>query len=256
MVLNRIRKLLEHSKLWTTQPSSIHPYCTLRACPDIIGTAYETLNTAKKQLAEMINGHQGNPVVVGPWNSTTVTEVQVGPVCSFDSTRLFCMASNVQQAVGCLAVSIAQRTEHMINKNGLNIPQLFSRRPEVFIEASLRGCALAAQVIPPLTGRMNCAAGYDWAAPAAQASAGLKSSISYLVKLMSVNMLVSSTVLAKIGEPQSEELRNLYTELQKRNFSKLKTTEPFSFAGIIHYIEERIEKWKSGRCESIRSYGS
>ena len=73
---------------------------------------------------------------------------------------------------------------------------------------------------------------------------------------MSVNLLVSSTVLAKIGEPQGEELRNIYTELQKRNFSQLKATEPFSFAGIIHYIEVRIEKLKSGKFESIRSYGS
>jgi len=244
-VINKMRKLLEGSRVWVDNPSSIHPFCTLRASSDIIGNTWETLNNAKKVVLDMVNGHQGNPAVVGFWNSYEVTEIQIGPVCSFDSTRLFCALSSVQQAVGCLAVSIAQRTEHLINNNGTYIPQLFSRRFEVFTEASLRDCLMTAQVIPPAMGRMNCAAGYDWAAPAAQAAASLADCLAAAVRLIAVNLLVSCAVVRnKLGEKASEHigvgLQGLFEEIQSRSFEILEPTEPFNFGDIISYLEDRI----------------
>jgi histidine ammonia-lyase len=89
-VINRMRLYLEGSKVWVDKPSSIHPFCTLRASPDIIANTWEVLNNAKKVLHDMINGHQGNPGVVWFWNSDEVNGIHIGPVCSFDSTRLFC----------------------------------------------------------------------------------------------------------------------------------------------------------------------
>jgi hypothetical protein len=101
----------------------------------------------------------------------------------------------------CLDVSIAQQTEHLITTNGSNIPQLFSRRLEVFTEAGLRDCLMTAQVIPAVMGRMNCAAGYDWAAPAAQSAGSLAVCLSAMVRLMSVNLLVYCFVIRnKLGE--------------------------------------------------------
>ena len=246
-VINRMRTHLEGSNIWTDIPSSIHPFCTLRASPDIIANSWETVNNAKKIVNEMMNGHQGNPAVVGFWNSYEVNETQVGPVCSFDSTRLFCALSNVQQALGCLAVSIAQRTEHLINNNGSHIPQLFSRRFEVFTEASLRDCLMKSQVIPASMGRMNCAAGYDWAAPAAQAATSLGECLDAFLRLMAVNLLVSCAVVRnKLGENALEHigvgLQELFTNIHNRSFWTLKATEPFSFEKSITHLEKTIEK--------------
>ena len=168
-VIRRIRSLLRGSNVWSDTPSSIHPFVTLRAAPDILGAAWEALAGAKRIITSMANGHQGNPVMVGPWNSS-LDHVEVGPVCSFDSTRLFLAFSGVQQAMSCLAVSLAQRGEHLITLNGASESQLFSRRFEVYLEASLRDSLRAGSSIPPAVGRINAAAGYDWAAPAAQAA--------------------------------------------------------------------------------------
>jgi len=244
-VINRMRAYLKDSRIWVDTPSSIHPHCTLRASPDIIASAWEALNNCKDVVHEMINGHQGNPAVVGYWNSYEVTDIQIGPVCSFDSTRLFCALSSVQQAVGCLAVSIAQRTEHLINNNGGHIPQLFSRRFEVFTESSLRDCLMTASVIPAVMGRMNCSAGYDWAAPAAQAAAALESCSGAAVRLIAVNLLVSAAVIRnKLGEEADAQigsgLQKLFKEIQKRSFQQLEPTQPFSFADLINYIHSRI----------------
>ena len=255
-VIARIRDYLKDSKIWVDTPSSIHPFCTLRASPDIIASAWEAVNNCKKVVHEMMNGHQGNPAVVGFWNSYEVTEIQIGPVCSFDSTRLFCALSNVQQAVSCLAVSIAQHTEHLINNNGSNIPQLFSRRFEVFTESSLRDCLMTASVIPAVMGRMNCAAGYDWAAPAAQAAAALDKCLAAAVRLMAVNLLVSCAVVRnKLGEQAAKQigvgLQKLFEDIQIRSFEQLEPSQPFSFANIIEYLQDKISQDKAEHSKEI-----
>ena len=143
-VIERLRKLLRGSQLFQKAPSSIHPYVSLRASTDILGTAWEALENTKQVLEDLINSHQGNPVVVGPWNSG-VSETKIGPVAQFDTTRLFWSLSSLQQAMGCLAVSLGQRTMYRINTDGFNIPQFLTRRMLIFQEASLRDCMVSSQ---------------------------------------------------------------------------------------------------------------
>jgi hypothetical protein len=82
--------------------SGIHPYLSLRASTDILGTTKEALENTKQVLEDLINSHQGNPVVVGPWNSD-VSKTKIGPLAQFD-TRLFWSLSSLQQwvALPCL----------------------------------------------------------------------------------------------------------------------------------------------------------
>ena len=144
-VIRRLRHLLKNSKLYKKGPSSIHPYVSLRASTDILATAWEALANTKKAVEEIINGHQGNPVIVGPWISGS-QDTKTGPVAHFDSTRLFWSISSLVQALGCLAMSLGQRSQYRINKDGFNIPEFFTRRLMVFQEASLRDCMASAQV--------------------------------------------------------------------------------------------------------------
>ena len=81
----------------------------IRASPDLLATAWEALTNTEFVLEQLINNHQSNPAIVGPWNSNC-TSVKIGPVAHFDTTRLFWSLSSLQQAMGCLAVSIGQRT--------------------------------------------------------------------------------------------------------------------------------------------------
>jgi len=242
-VIRRIRSQLKGSNIWTDNPSSIHPYVTLRAAPDILATAWEALGNAKRVVGEMANGHQGNPVMVGPWNST-LEHVEVGPVCSFDSTRLFISFSNVQQAMSCLAVSIAQRGEHLLTNNGSQETQLFSRRFEVYLESSLREALRSGSVIPPAVGRMNCAAGYDWAAPAAQAADQLSQMAVSMKRLVGVNLLISCAVInIKLGfnPPIGSGLQDLYFNIHNNSFHHLTALQPFSFKGILKVVDSYIE---------------
>ena len=122
----------------------IHPYVFHRASTDILGTAKEALENTKQVLEDLINSHQGNTVAVGPWNSD-VSKPKIGPVAQFDTTRLFWSLSSLQQAMGCLAVSLGQRTLYRINTDGFNIPQFLTRRMLIFQEASLRDCMVSSQ---------------------------------------------------------------------------------------------------------------
>jgi len=242
-VIRRIRSQLKGSNIWTDNPSSIHPYVTLRAAPDILATAWEALENAKRVVGEMANGHQGNPVMVGPWNST-LEHVEVGPVCSFDSTRLFIAFSNVQQAVSCLAVSIAQRGEHLLTNNGAQESQLFSRRFEVYLESSLRDVLRSGSVVAPAVGRMNCAAGYDWAAPAAQAADQLSQMTTSLKRLVGVNLLISCAVINRKLGPNpliGAGLRHLYFNIHNNSFHRLSSVQPFSLKGILKVVDSYVE---------------
>ena len=244
-VIARMRSFMKGSRVWFDQPSSIHPFVTLRASPDILATAREALNTAKKIIKDMANGHQGNPVVVGPWNSS-INSVEIGPVCSFDSTRLFIAYSNLQQAMSCLAVSIAQRANHLVNHNGPTCGQLFSRRFEIYVEASLREVLMAGQPIPAAVGRTNMAAGYDWAAPAAQAADQLDRMVAGLKRLVGVHLVISCAVVDhKLGKEAEFSigygLQDLYYNIHQHSYHHLPLTTQFSFAEVLNIVNGYVE---------------
>jgi len=244
-VIGRIRALLNDSYIWTDKPSALHPYVTLRASPDLIGTAWEALGSCRKVVEGMMNGHQGNPVMVGPWNSS-LSGVEVGPVCSFDSTRLFIAYSNLQHALSCLAISVTQRGQHMLTNNGAEATQLFSRRFEVYLEASLRDVLDAGGVIPASTGRMNCAAGYDWAAPASQAADKLTKISDSMKQLFSVHLLISCAVIDhKLGSSASDligsGIRDLFMDIHQRSYHSIPLTLPFSFTEIQSVVQQYLD---------------
>ena len=92
-VIQRLRPILNKSKIFVQSPSSIHPYVSLGAYPDFLAIAWEALTQTTCVLEEHINSHQSNPAVVGPWNSSSTAD-QIGPVAQFDTTRLFCSLSS------------------------------------------------------------------------------------------------------------------------------------------------------------------
>jgi len=243
-VIERIRSMLKSSNIWTDAPSALHPFVTLRASPDIIGTAWEALNSSRKVVEGMMNGHQGNPVMVGPWNSS-LSWVEVGPVCSFDSTRLFVAFSNLKQALSSLAISVTERGQHLLTYNGAEETQLFSRRFEVYLESSLRDVLDAGGVIPATMGRMNCAAGYDWAAPASQAADKLSKIVENMKKLFSVHLLISCAVINhKLGSSASEKigsgLRTLFLSIYRNSYQHIPVIQPFEFTEVRKVVEAYI----------------
>jgi len=239
-VIERLRYILSGSELFHKTPSSIHPYVSLRACTDILGTAWEAIENTKEALEELINAHQGNPVVVGPWNSN-VADTKIGPVAQFDSTRLFWSISNLQQAIGCLTASIGQRSLYRINKDGFNIPQFFTRRMLIYQEASLRDSMVSAQVLSPALCRMNGFQDYDWAAPAAQACSCLARLAQDLRRVVAVNMVVSCAVVDyKLGDKAVDQIgegcRDVFGRVKEASFHNIPDTEPFSFNNIFESV--------------------
>jgi len=240
-VIERLRSLLGGSELFKKPPSSIHPYVSLRASTDILGTAWEAIENTKHVLEELINAHQSNPVVVGPWNSKS-SDTKIGPVAQFDSTRLFWGLSNLQQAIGCLTVSLGQRTLYRINKDGFNIPQFFTRRMLIYNEAALRDSMVSAQVLSPAMCRMNGFHDYDWAGPAAQACSSLAKLVQDLKRVVAVNLVISCAVVEykqgdKAGAQIGEGCREVFSKVQEASFDKLPETEPFSFKNLFDSIK-------------------
>ena len=239
-VIRRLRALLNNSNIFVQTPSSIHPYVSLRASTDLLATAWEALANTKGVLEQLINSHQSNPVIVGPWNSNS-SSVKIGPVAQFDTTRLFWSLSSLQQAMGCLAVSVGQRSQYRINTDGFSVPQLFNRRMLVFQEASVRDCIVASQVVSPAVGRMNSVGGYDWAAPSAQTCACLSQLYEGLVRVLGVNLVVSSAVIqhkmgVKADEMIGDGCKEMFGVVQAASFCSLEDTEQFSFEKLFENL--------------------
>jgi histidine ammonia-lyase len=240
-VIKRLRDLLGNSNIFVQTPSSLHPYVSLRASPDHLATAWEALTNSECVLEQLINSHQSNPAIVGPWNSNC-TSVKIGPVAHFDTTRLFCSLSSLQQAMGCLAVSIGQRTQYRINADGMSVPALPNRRMLVWGEASVRDCIMASQAVPPAMGRMNSCGGYDWAAPSAHVCASLSQLYESLVRVLGVNLVVASAVIMqKMGDKAQELLgdgcKEIFQRVQASSFTNLEDTEQFSFEKLFESLE-------------------
>jgi len=240
-VIQRLRDLLKNSNIFVQPPSSIHPYVSLRASPDILGTAWEALKKATGVLEELINSHQSNPAVVGPWNMAGQSCGKVGPVAHFDTTRLFCTLSSLQQAMGMVALSLGERTQYRINADGWKVPELPGRRLLVWNEASVRGCLAPAQALHPSLARMSSCGGYDWAAPTAQLCSALAQLTQALAKVTVVNMAVSCAVIEDNMGDQAVSLlgsgcKDIFQRVQAHSFSSIKDTEVFSFQNLFESL--------------------
>ena len=239
-VIRRLRSLLKNSNIFVQSPSSIHPYVSLRASPDILATAWEALNKATGVVEDLINNHQSNPVLVGPWNSDN-SSATIGPVAHFDTTRLFCSLSSVQQAMGCVGVSLGQRTQYRINSDGDKVASLPNRRMLVWNEASVRDCIAASLALPPATARMNSCGGYDWAAPTAQLCTMLTTLNRALARVLVVNLAVSCSVIEqRMGNNTANLLgdgcKEIFQRVQASSFTIIEESEVFSFHNLFETL--------------------
>lgn len=66
----------------------------------LAATCQEALDKAVSVVLEQINIHQINPVLSGDWLNDPDYEdgTSVNPTCNFDTTRIFCALSYLQQA--------------------------------------------------------------------------------------------------------------------------------------------------------------